>query len=375
MIPFNNPTYTGAENHFVFEAMRSDKMSGGGEFSRRCESFFKKSTGALACYLVPSCTAALEFSAVLLNIGPEDEVIIPSFTFVSTANAFALRGAKIVFADVDADTFNMGVEHVKPLITCKTKAIVAVHYGGVSCEVDKLRQLADEFGVSLIEDAAQAVTSTYNGRALGTFGHIGTYSFHETKNITSGGEGGLILINDENLLERAGVIREKGTNRNKFINGEVDKYTWVDVGSSYLLGEISSAYLWGQLTQLSKIQEKRMSSWFLYYKLLAPLTKKYDISISSIPSYNNGNAHLFFICLPSRDMLIKHLLEKNIHSVFHYVPLHLAEAARYFGCQRVSLKNSEYAGDRLLRLPLFYDLQDQQVSLVCDAINQFFENK
>jgi dTDP-4-amino-4,6-dideoxygalactose transaminase len=371
MIQFNRPAVTGAEAEFVGMAMASDKMSGGGQFAEKCQQFFCESTGALACYVVPSCTAALEFSAILLNLSFGDEVILPSYTFVSTANAFALRGAKVVFADVDATTFNMGADQVRPLITPKTKAVVAVHYAGVSCEIDKLRALTDEYGLILIEDAAQAITSTYNGKALGTFGHLGTYSFHETKNVTAGGEGGLLLINDSALLERAAIIQEKGTNRKKFIRGEVDKYSWVDIGSSFLLGELSSAYLWGQITQLAKIQESRQSNWNLYHESLMPVAEKYSMSLSSTPNYNNGNAHLFFICIPNRERMIEHLLQHQIHSVFHYVPLHLAEAAQIFGEQRISLPNSEYAGESLLRLPLFYGLKAEQVSFICDVVEDF----
>jgi dTDP-4-amino-4,6-dideoxygalactose transaminase len=374
-IPFNLPPVSGDEITFIQQALKSSKISGGGEFSQKCEHYFKETTKTKDAYLVPSCTAALEFCAILIDIKLGDEVIIPSFTFVSTANAFALRGAKIVFADVDSVTFNMGVEQVESLITSKTKAIVAVHYGGMSCEIDKLRELADTHNLILIEDAAQAVASSYNNQALGTFGHLGTYSFHETKNISSGGEGGMLLVNEPRLVERAAIIQEKGTNRKQFFEGRVDKYSWMDLGSSYLLGEMSAAYLWAQIININKIQTARKTCWGRYQSNLAVIKQRFNVKMSVVPEYNNGNAHLFFLCIPNRAEFISYLAKHGICGVFHYVPLHQSDAGKKFGEIRTSLKNSELAGEQLVRLPLYHDLSLSNVDRVCEVVTRYFMSR
>jgi len=293
MIPFNKPPYTGTEDQYVSEAMRSDKISGDGKFGLLCQKWFEEKTGCKKALLTPSCTAALEMAALLIEIQPGDEVIMPSYTFVSTANAFVLRGAKIVFVDIRPDTMNMDERLIEAAITSKTKAIVPVHYAGVACEMDEIMAIADRHDLFVIEDAAQGFSSTYKGRPLGTIGHLGAYSFHETKNITSGGEGGLLLINDESFVHRAEIIREKGTNRSQFFRGMVDKYSWVDMGSSYLPSELQAAYLWGQLEVAHEIISNRLAIWGAYYAGLETLRAAGKIELPTLSVDCQHNGHMF----------------------------------------------------------------------------------
>ncbi|WP_420230510.1 dTDP-4-amino-4,6-dideoxygalactose transaminase [Psychrobacter sp. ER1] len=336
MIPFNKPPYTGNEDQYVLQAMRSEKMSGDGDFTKRCHSWFEKELSCKKALLTPSCTAALEMAALLIDIQPGDEVIMPSYTFVSTANAFVLRGAKVVFVDVRPDTMNIDESKIESAINSKTKAIVPVHYAGVACEMDTIMDIASRHNIYVIEDAAQGMMSTYKGQALGTIGHIGTYSFHETKNYTSGGEGGLLIINDDQFKERAEIIREKGTNRSQFFRGMVDKYSWVDIGSSYLPSDIQAAYLWGQLEKANEINNNRLDSWSYYFENLKMLESKGKIELAIIPSHCKCNAHMFYMKvsdMQTRSDLINHLKDCEIVAVFHYIPLHTSVAGeKVAGC-------------------------------------------
>ena len=377
MIPFNKPLIIGNENRFIAEAIRNEKLSGDGPFTQRCHEWFEKRLECKRALLTPSCTHALEMAAILIDIRPGDEVIMPSYTFVSTANAFVLRGAKIVFVDIRPDTMNIDENLIEEAITEKTKAIVPVHYAGVSCEMDTIMDIAKRHNLFVIEDAAQGMMSTYKGRPLGTISHLGTYSFHETKNYTSGGEGGLLIINDERFMERAEIIREKGTNRSQFFRGMVDKYSWVDVGSSYLPSELQAAYLWGQLEKAEEINEKRLKIWQTYYELLKPLAKSGYLQLPYIPSHCEHNAHMFYIKvqdLRQRTSLIEHMKKEGISATFHYVPLHSSPAGKKFGKldgeDRFTTKESE----RLLRLPLFYSLTTEQQHKIIKSIFNFFES-
>ncbi len=379
MIPFNKPPVTGKEIQFIQQAISGSKLSGDGYFAKKCEQWFVEKTGCVKSLLTPSCTHALELAALLIDIQPGDEIIMPSYTFVSTANAFALRGAKIVFVDIRPDTMNIDENLIEQAITPKTKAIVPVHYAGVACEMDTIMAIADKFSLYVIEDAAQGVMSSYKGRALGSIGHLAAYSFHETKNYTSGGEGGLLLINDEKLINRAEIIREKGTNRSQFFRGMVDKYTWVDIGSSLLPSEIQAAYLWPQLNEAKGINERRIELWNRYLLNFKSLEEQGLIELPSIPTECEHNAHMFYIKLSglsARDALISSLRERNISSAFHYVPLHTAPAglqwSRFDGHDQFTTQESE----RLLRLPLFYSLTDEEQALVCqEVINALLELK
>lgn len=310
MINFNIPPYTGDEERHVLAAMQSHKISGDGDFGKKCQHWFEENLPCQKALLTPSCTAALEMAAILIDVRPGDEVIMPSYTFVSTANAFALRGARIVFVDVEKDTMNLDAKQVAGAITANTRAIVVVHYAGVACDMERIMQVADQHKVFVIEDAAQGMMATYHGEALGTLGHLGTYSFHETKNYTSGGEGGLLIINDSRFLEKAEIIREKGTNRSQFFRGQVDKYTWMDIGSSYLPSELQAAYLWGQLGQAENINGQRLESWQCYFDALLPLAKQGLIELPFIPDGCQHNGHMFYIKLKNmvqRSDLISHL--------------------------------------------------------------------
>ena len=374
-LSFNRPPLTGNEQQYVMQAMASDKISGDGQFGKRCQQWFEERLAVPKTLLTPSCTHALEMAALLIDIQPGDEVIMPSYTFVSTANAFALRGARIVFVDVRPDTMNIDETLIEAAITEKTRAIVPVHYAGVACEMDAIMDLAARYQLYVVEDAAQAVQSRFCGQAVGTHGHLSAFSFHETKNVTSGGEGGLLIINDEKFAQRAEIIREKGTNRSQFFRGEVDKYSWVDVGSSYLPSELQAAYLWGQLERVEQITEHRLQSWQRYYELLAPLAQKGGVSLATIPSHCDHNAHMFYLKvadLAQRGQLLSHLKAKGILAVFHYVPLHSADAAsqysRFHGADRYTTSESE----RLLRLPLYYGMSVADIDRVCRAVNDFF---
>lgn len=377
MIPFNKPPYTGSEEPYVLNALRAPKMSGDGEYTRKCQHWFASSLPCKKALLTPSCTQALEMAALLVDISPGDEVIMPSYTFVSTANAFALRGAKIVFVDIRPDTMNIDETLIEAAITERTKAIVPVHYAGVGCEMDTIMAIAKRHGLFVIEDAAQAMTATYKGRALGTIGHLGAYSFHETKNFTSGGEGGVLIINEERFIERAEIIREKGTNRSQFFRGEVDKYSWVDIGSSYLPSELQAAYLWGQLQNVDKISAARHHTWQLYDTHLGALKSKGVVGLPVIPKHCAHNAHMYYITLQdlaTRSAFLAHMSDAEILAVFHYVPLHSAvagmEYGRFCGEDRYTTAMSE----RLVRLPIYYGMTTSETAYVIEKSVAFFKN-
>lgn len=377
MIPFNRPPLTGNEEKYILESMRSPKISGDGDFSKRCHQWFEKNLGCQKALLTTSCTHALEMAAILLDIKEGDEVIMPSYTFVSTANAFVLRGAKIVFVDIRPDTMNIDETLIEAAITDKTKAIVPVHYAGVACEMDAIMEIANRHGLFVIEDAAQGMMSTYEGKALGTIGHLGTFSFHETKNYTSGGEGGLLIINDAHFIERAEIIREKGTNRSQFFRGMVDKYSWVDIGSSYLLNDISAAYLWGQLEEAEMIQVDRLQSWQTYWDNLTKLGLDKQLEFPVIPEHTRHNAHMFYIKtadLIERTALLSYLGEHGINAVFHYVPLHSAIAGKqyshFFGEDLFTTAQSE----RLIRLPIYFGIQKEEIEYIANTIAEYYQD-
>lgn len=375
MIPFNRPPYTGNEDAFVLAAMRSPKISGDGDFTKRCHAWFEERLGCCKALLTPSCTHALEMAAILLDISPGDEVIMPSFTFVSTANAFVLRGATIVFVDVRPDTMNMDETLVEAAITPRTRAIVPVHYAGVACEMDALLSIARRHDLVVIEDAAQGMMSTYQGKALGTMGHLGAYSFHETKNYTSAGEGGLFIANDSRFVERAEVIREKGTNRGQFFRGMVDKYTWVDLGSSYLPSDLQAAYLWGQLERATEMNRLRRNTWDRYYAALAPLATDGLIELPHVPASCSHNAHMFYFKvadLTARTKMLEHLAANGVHAVFHYVPLHSAIAGRQFGRFHGDDTWTTRESERLLRLPMWHGLTEAQGDHVARSVAAFY---
>ncbi|WP_370558985.1 dTDP-4-amino-4,6-dideoxygalactose transaminase [Edwardsiella tarda] len=375
MIPFNAPPVTGSESDYMQAAMASGKLCGDGGFTRRCQQWMEQRFASAKVLLTPSCTASLEMAALLLDIQPGDEVIMPSFTFVSTANAFVLRGARIVFVDIRPDTMNIDETLIEAAITEKTRAIVPVHYAGVACEMDTIMALAQQYGLYVVEDAAQGVMATYKGRALGTIGHIGCYSFHETKNYTAGGEGGATLINDATLIERAEIIREKGTNRSQFFRGQVDKYTWRDIGSSYLMSDLQAAYLWAQLEVAERINQRRLQLWQNYHDALAPLAAAGRLILPTIPAECQHNAHMFYLKLrdeAQRGALIDFLKEAEIMAVFHYIPLHSSPGGvrfgRFAGEDRYTTRESE----RLVRLPLFYNLPEVNQRTVINSILSFF---
>jgi dTDP-4-amino-4,6-dideoxygalactose transaminase len=373
IIPFNKPFLTGNETLYIEEAARNGKLSGDGDFTKKCQSFFEEKYGFNKVFLTTSCTDALEMAAILLDIQPGDEVILPSYTFVSTANAFILRGATLVFADSQQNHPGMDEDSIASLITSKTKAIVVVHYAGTACDMDKIKNLADQYNLFVIEDAAQAIDSFYKGKPLGSFGHMAAFSFHETKNIISG-EGGMLVVNDKQFIQRAEIIREKGTNRNKFFRGEVDKYNWVDIGSSFLPSEITAAFLFAQTEQLRKIQQKRLLLWNTYFEELQFL-KNLGIELPRIPEFASNNAHTFYlICnnMEQRDAFIKHLKTENVLAVFHYLSLH---ASPYFKDKHDGRKlpNADHFSDCLVRLPMFYDLSvDDIKDKIVPLIKSFF---
>lgn len=375
MIPFNIPAVIGNEISYIQEAITNLQLCGDGSFTKKCSLWFEDEFLTTKALMTTSCTHALEMAAILAEIKEGDEVIMPSFTFVSTANAFVLRGAKIIFVDVRPDTMNIDENLIEEAITNKTKAIVPVHYAGVSCEMDKILNIAKRYKLLIIEDAAQGVMSKYKEKALGTIGQFGCYSFHETKNYNCG-EGGTILINDNNFCERAEIIREKGTNRSRFFRGQVDKYTWIDLGSSYLPSELNAAFLYAQLMKAQEINQDRLKSWNQYFEGLRSLQDEEFISLPHIPIECEHNAHMFYIKvanLEERSKMIEYLKKNNITSAFHYIPLHSSDAGKKFGTfhgvDRFTTKESE----RLLRLPLYYGLQDQQVDYIIDCINHFYK--
>ncbi|WP_226019869.1 dTDP-4-amino-4,6-dideoxygalactose transaminase [Serratia symbiotica] len=375
MIPFNAPPVVGTEIDYMQAAISSGKLCGDGGFTHRCQQWMEQRFTSPKVLLTPSCTASLEMAAMLLDIKPGDEVIMPSFTFVSTANAFVLRGATVVFVDVRPDTMNIDESKIEAAITECTRVIVPVHYAGVACEMDSIMALAQQYNLSVVEDAAQGMMSTYKGQALGTIGHIGCFSFHETKNYTAGGEGGAILVNDPTLVDRAEVIREKGTNRSQFFRGQVDKYTWRDIGSSYLMSDLQAAYLWGQLEAADRINQRRLSLWKQYYDSLLPLVKAGRIALPSIPAACVHNAHMFYIKLrdiEDRTAFIDSLKAAGIMSVFHYIPLHTCPAGEQFGRFAGEDRYTSQESARLVRLPLFYTLSDADQYRVINSVLGFF---
>ncbi|OEF06211.1 dTDP-4-amino-4,6-dideoxygalactose transaminase [Vibrio genomosp. F10] len=376
MILFNKPTIVGNENEYISQAILSEKLSGDGPFTKKCQMWFEEHLGCCRTLLTPSCTAALEMAAILFDVQPDDEVIMPSYTFVSTANAFVLRGAKIVFVDIRPDTMNIDETLIEAAITPKTKVIVPVHYAGVACEMDIIMDIASRYSLYVVEDAAQGMMAEYKGRPLGTIGHLGAYSFHATKNYTSGGEGGLLIVNDESFLERAEIIREKGTDRSQFIRGEVGKYTWVDIGSSFLMSDLSAAFLYTQLEVASNINDDRNDSWRTYYKGLSRLEGSGHITLPKIPCECTNNAHMFYIKVNNveiRKKLIKYLSEYDIYSAFHYIPLHTSPSGREFGIFNGSDKYTTIDSARLLRLPLYFGIEDKHIKNVVDKIVTFFD--
>ncbi|MFI5150567.1 MAG: dTDP-4-amino-4,6-dideoxygalactose transaminase [Bacteroidia bacterium] len=372
-IPFNKPYLTGAEAAYIGEVLHSGKLSGDGIFTRKCQDFLEQHYGFRQALLTTSCTDALEMAAILLDIREGDEVIVPSYTFVSTVNAFVLRGAHIIFADSNPLNPNIDADTLEALITSKTKAVVVVHYAGIACEMDKITALALKHGIAIVEDAAASIQSYYKGIPLGSIGTCGTFSFHETKNISSG-EGGALILNDPRLFNRAEIIREKGTNRAAFFRGEVNKYGWVDIGSSFLPAEIISAFLYAQLENLSRIQKKRITLWETYHTLLSPLAQKGLLQLPYLPSYASNNAHAYYLVLKNLDQrtaLIAWLKSKGIQSAFHYLSLHSSPyfEGKYKG---PALKNADRYSETLLRLPLYYDLTEEQVRIIFEEINTFF---
>lgn len=376
MIPFNKPYLTGSETKYIEDAVKSGKISGDGTFTKKCHTLFESKYGFKKCLLTTSCTDALEMAAILINIQPGDEVIMPSYTFVSTANAFVLRGAKIVFADSSSSNPNIDANQIEGLITAKTKAIVPVHYAGIACDMDKIMALADKHNLFVIEDAAQAIDSYYNGNPLGSIGHLAAFSFHETKNIISG-EGGMLVINDERFVKRAEIIREKGTNRSSFFRGEVDKYGWVDIGSSFLPSDIIAAFLYAQLENIEAIQEKRKAIWNVYNSSLAVLQEKGMLQLPTIPDFATNNAHMYYIVcrnLEDRSALIQYLKIRDIQTVFHYISLH--KSPFYEKLDGGShLPSCDLYSDCLLRLPLFYELTLEQASNIASHIIDFFNER
>ncbi len=374
MLDFNRPPYVGKELDYISEAISLHKICGDGKFTHLCNDWLKENFKIKNALLTTSCTHALEMSAILCDIQPGDEVIMPSYTFVSTADAFVLRGAKIVFVDIRPDTMNIDETKIEAAITDKTKAIVPVHYAGVSCEMDTIMEIARRHNLYVVEDAAQGVTAYYKGKALGTIGDFGCYSFHETKNYSMG-EGGAIVFNDDKYKEKAEISREKGTNRSKFFRGQVDKYTWVDYGSSYLPSDMNAAYLWAQLEEADTINNHRLASWQKYYEGLSELALLGHIELPYIPEECTHNAHMFYIKtkdLKERSSLIQFLKEKGIQAVFHYVPLHSSPAGLKFGCFHGKDEYTTKESERLLRLPLFYNITDDEINSVISAVKEFY---
>ncbi len=374
MIPFNKPYLVGKEAHYMYQAVMAEHLSGNGPYTKKCQAFFEERYGFKKCLLTTSGTDALEMCAMLCDLKPGDEVIIPSYTFVSTALAFLREGAKVVFADSMKRNPNLDTEAIEALITPKTKVIVPVHYAGVACDMDAIMAIAEKHNLLVVEDAAQAVDSYYKNRPLGGIGHLAAFSFHETKNITAGGEGGLLVVNDERFIRRAEILWEKGTNRAEFFRGAVNKYGWVDMGSSFLPAEINAAFLWAQLENLDEIQSKRKSLWETYYKLLKPLADKGYFQLPDLPEYASNNAHMFYlVCrnLEERTNLIKFLKEHEIQAVFHYLSLHSSEFYKSKHDGR-DLPECDRYMDMLVRLPLFFDLEIEDVEKICGMINEFF---
>ncbi len=373
MLPFNSPPVSGNELALIGVALKSGKLSGDATYGRKCEAWFDADLNVPKTLLTPSCTHSLEMAALLINIAPGDEVIMSSYTFVSTANAFALRGATIVFVDIRPDTMNIDETKIEDAITPKTRAIVAVHYAGVGCEMDVIGDIAERHGIVVIEDAAQGIRSTFQGRALGTFGAVAAFSFHETKNITSGGEGGLTVINDPELIERSEIIREKGTNRSRYFRGQVDKYSWVDIGSSYLMNEISAAYLWAQIEAIDTIQARRMQIWETYRTALTPLAESGRIELPYIPQHVRHNAHMFYVkCRDEADQssFMTAMKARGINCVSHYVPLHSSQAGVRMGRLHGKEDFTTRESHRLVRLPIFFNMTYENLGYIIENAQQ-----
>lgn len=375
MIDFNIPPRVGTEERYISEAIAGKKICGDGPFTRRCSLWLEQHTGTAKALLTTSCTHATEMAALLTDIKPGDEVIMPSYTFVSTANAFALRGAKVIFVDIRPDTMNIDETLIEDAITERTRAIVPVHYAGVACEMDTIMDIAKRYNLLVIEDAAQGIMSAYKGQALGTIGDYGCYSFHETKNLSMGEGGALLIRNSEDIL-RAEIIREKGTNRSQFFRGEVDKYSWQDAGSSYLPSDINAAYLWAQLEKANEIIQNRLQAWNLYYKLLKPLEDNGQIELPYVPDECIHNAHMFYVKVKNLEIrtgLLSFLKENGIYAVFHYIPLHNAPAGRVYGRFHGKDRYTTRESERILRLPMFYGLETDQIKYIAGKIGNFFE--
>ena len=376
-IPFNRPFLAGKELYYVAQAVLSGHTAGDGQFTKKCQALMEKKFRARKILLTHSCTAALEMAAILCEVSAGDEVILPSFTFVSTANAFCLRGAKPIFVDIQQDTLNIDVTQIEDAITEQTKVIVPVHYAGIGCEMDAIMDIAGRHNVYVVEDAAQGVNARYRDKYLGTIGDIGTYSFHETKNYICG-EGGAIVLNNEKFIERAEIIREKGTNRSKFFRGEVDKYTWVDIGSSFLPSDILAAFLYAQLENMEQINKRRGEHFDYYYKALIPLVNDGKLRLPYVASECQSNSHLFYIILQdenTRNALMKHLKSNGILAVFHYIPLHLSQVGRSMGYVEGQFPVTESMSGRLLRLPFYHDMKQEEQAEVVNEIKYFFKGK
>jgi dTDP-4-amino-4,6-dideoxygalactose transaminase len=369
-VPFNRPYMTGKELYYIAKAHADGSLAGDGPFTKRCHGYLEQRTGCAKALLTHSCTAALEIAALLLDCGPGDEVIMPSYTFVSTANAFVLRGGTPVFVDIREDTLNLDETLVEAAVTPRTKAIVAVHYAGVACEMDTLLQVAERHNLKVVEDAAQGVMASYKGRTLGTIGHLGAYSFHETKNITSG-EGGALLVNEPAMVARAEVLREKGTDRSRFFRGEVDKYTWQDLGSSYLAGELAAAFLWAQLEEADQITTHRLAIWNRYHSLVQPLEAQGLLRRPVVPADCQHNAHMYYVLLAdgsSRARVLAELERAGVGAIFHYVPLHSSPAGRRYARAHGELATTDAMAGRLIRLPFWIGLSEEEQLLVVDKL-------
>lgn len=377
MVKFNIPPFVGGELEYINQAVDKKKICGDGEFTAKCNSWIEEKTGVSKALLTTSCSHSLEMAALLTDIDVGDEVILPSYTFVSTANAFALRGARLVFVDIRPDTNNIDENLIEEAVTPRTKVIVPVHYAGVGCEMDKIMDIADEYGLKVVEDAAQGVNACYKGRALGSIGHIGCYSFHETKNYSMG-EGGATLLRDDEFVEMAEIIREKGTDRSRFLRGQVDKYSWVAMGSSYLPSELNAAYLLAQLDKADEINDNRIATWNRYYEELEALTESNNLELPVVPKECSHNAHMFYVKLKNlqeRTEFISYLKENDVSAAFHYVPLHSSTAGmklgRFSGEDRFTTRESE----RLVRLPMYYNMAEDDQTKVIDTIKKFFRNQ
>ena len=374
-IDFNRPFLTGKETHYMYQAVDSKKLSGNGVFTKKCQQFFEERYGFKKTVMTTSGTDALEMAAILCNVKPGDEVIVPSYTFVSSALAFIRQGAKIVFADSYADNPNINADKIEELITDKTKVIVPVHYAGIACDMDKIMDIANRHNLFVVEDAAQAIDSFYKGKPLGGIGHFGCFSFHETKNVTAGGEGGLLVVNDERFIRRAEIIWEKGTNRAEFFRGMVNKYGWVDTGSSFLPSEVNAAFLWAQLENLDAIQQKRKNIWNAYHDAFAPLAEKGCFKTPVVPSWATNNAHMYYlVCnsLDERTNLINFLRQQDVCAVFHYQSLHQSTYYKEHSDNVPDLPYSDYFTDHLVRLPMYYELSEADIQLVIRLIKEFY---